>query len=240
MDGLTRAALGPQRASDLFGFVNLDEDQDGVVRQGRRWFRDRSGGGRPSWAARAARELRADDAWPSWTPRRYWLDTRIDWPRYARISWREVPAARRRHPELFRDRLVLVGGDFRGSGDDYHRIPHRAGRNTAVSGLTLQALMVDTIGAGLPIREPGRLPVLAAAALVAAIAIARVLCVRRAGPVAIWLAAGAVIYLALSFPLFWWAGLLLPATAPLLLLLLGLLAALALRLFLPSPPEVSP
>jgi serine/threonine protein kinase len=240
MDGLTRVALGPQRASDLFGFVNLDEGQDGVVRQGRRWFRDRSGGGRLSWAARAARGLRTTNAWPKGTPRSYWLDARIDWPRYTRISWRGVPAALGRNPGLFRDRLVLIGGDFRGSGDDYHRIPHRAGRDTAVSGLTLQALMVDTIGAGLPIREPGRLPVLAAAALVAAVAMARILCARRAGPIAIFLAAGAVIYLAFSFPLFWWAGLLLPAAAPLLLLLLGLLAALALRLFLPSPPEVSP
>jgi serine/threonine protein kinase len=238
VDGLTAAALGPQRTSELFGFVNLDEDRDGVIRRGRLWFRDISGHARPSWAARAARELRP--GLESGTPRVFWIDTRIDWPRYARISWQEIPAVLDRHPELFRDRLVLVGGgDFHGSGDDYHRIPQRSGRR-AVSGLTLQALMVDTIAAGFPIREPGKMSVLAASALIALLAMAGALCARRAGPIAAWLAVGAALYVALSFPLFWRTGLMLPVTAPLFLVLLGFIAALALRRLLPSPPEVSP
>lgn len=236
VDGLTAAALGPRRASALFGFVNLDEDQDGVVRRSRLRFRDRSGGERPSWAARAARQLRP--GLESGTPPDFWIDTRIDWPRYARISWREVPAALDRNPELFRDRLVLVGGDFRGSGDDYHRIPQRSGRR-AISGLTLQALMVDTIAAGLPIREPRKMPILAIATLGAALAMAGFLCARRTGPIAAWLAVGAALYVALSFPVFWWTGLMLPITAPVLLVLLGLVAALAMRRILPLHPEVS-
>ncbi|HEX6863848.1 MAG TPA: hypothetical protein VF414_13565, partial [Thermoanaerobaculia bacterium] len=148
-------------------------------------------------------------------------------------SWRQLPTTLRRSPGIFRDRLVLVGGDFRGSGDDYHRTAQGA-----LSGLTLQALMVDTILAGLPLREPGRMPVLAMAALAAVLAMAGVLCARRAGPIAAWLAAAAGLYLAVSFPVFWWTGLMLPVTAPLLLLLIGLLAALAWRRRLPSPPEV--
>ena len=239
IDGLTAAALGPQEVSPLFGLVNLDEDRDGVVRRGRLWFRDRDGGRQPSWAARTARHLRPGLGQEIRVPRQFWIDTRIDWTRYARISWRQVPTALDRSPELFRDRLVLVGGEFRGSGDDYHRIPHRSG-GRAVSGLTLQALMVDTIGAGLPIREPGRMPVLAAATLAAALVMAGALCARRAGPTALWLAAAAAAYLALSFPVFWWTGLMLPVAAPLLLVLLGLLVALVVRRNLPSPPGVSP
>jgi CHASE2 domain-containing sensor protein len=236
VDGLTAAALGPHRTSDMFGFVNLDEDRDGAVRRGRLWFRDVSGHERPSWAARAARGLRPE--LESGTPRVFWIDTRIDWPRYERISWREIPAALDRHPELFRDRLVLVGAELRGSGDDYHRIPQRSGKR-AVSGLTLQALMVDTIGAGLPIREPGRMLILAASALLAFLAMAGVLCARRTGPIAAWLGLGAALYVALSFPVLWWTGLMLPVTAPLLLVLLGFLATLVLRRLLPSPPEIS-
>jgi len=239
MDRLTISALGPQGASRIFGFVNLDEDQDGVVRRGRLWFRDVSGARHSSWAARAARALPSDFAWKHGMPREFWIDTRIDWPRYERISWRQVPAALDRYPGLFRDRLVLVGGDFRGSGDDYYRIPHRSGRNTAVSGLTLQALMVDTIAAGMPIRDPGRMPVLVAAALGTALAAAWVLCAYRVWPIAVWLAIGAGVYLAVSFLLFWWTGLILPVTVPSLFVLLGLLAALVLRRNLPSPPEVS-
>jgi CHASE2 domain-containing sensor protein len=222
LDGLTAAALGAQ-TSQLFGFVNLDEDQDGAVRRGRLRFRDRSGNARPSWAALAAGRTGEQ-------PRDFQIDTRIDWPRYSRISWRQVPMALQRSPGMFRDRLVLVGGELRGSGDDYHRIP-----GAAVSGLTFQALMVDTILAGMPVREPARMPVLAALWCATALAIGGVLCGGRA---AIWSVPAAGIYLALSFPVFWWTGLMLPVAAPLLLLLLGLLAALALRRILPSPPEV--
>jgi serine/threonine protein kinase len=232
VDGLTAAALGPQRVSRIFGFVNLDEDRDGAVRRGRLWFHDQSGNQRPSWAARAAQGLARE-------PRSFWIDTRIDWPGYARISWQQVPTALDRSPGLFRDQIVLVGGDFRGSGDDYYRAPYGSGRNTAVSGLTLQALMVDTIRSGLPIQELGRTPVSMIATLGAALAMAGILCARREGPSVAWAAAGAVLYLALSFPVFWWAGLILPVTGPLLLLAIGLLAALVLRRKLSSPPEVS-
>jgi serine/threonine protein kinase len=240
MDELTTAALGPRRASEVFGFVNLDEDRDRVVRRGRLWFRDRSGQERPSWAARAARGLGADRSRTHGSLRSFWIDTRIDWPGSARISWRQVPAALDRTPELFRDRLVLLGGgDIRGSGDDYHPIVHRSGRNTAVSALTLQAMIVDTIGAGLPVREPGRAPVLAAAALAAALVIAVLLSARRIVRMALGLAAGMAACLALTFPVFWWTGLILPVTAPLVLVLLGAVLALTLRRLLPSPPEAS-
>lgn len=224
LDELTVAVLG-QRTSQIFGFVNLDEDRDGAIRRGRLWFRDRSGNERLSLSGRAAR-------WKRERPRDFWIDTRIDWRRYSRISWHNVPRALDRSPGMFRDRLVLVGGDFRGSGDDYHRTAR-----TAVSGLTLQALMVDTILAGLPVRELGKAAVLAAA-LLAAVLMAWVLCGRGADLPAFWLTLAAGIYLALSFPVFWWTGLMLPSTAPLLLLLLGFLAALVLRRILPSPPEV--
>ncbi|HEV7509763.1 MAG TPA: protein kinase [Thermoanaerobaculia bacterium] len=237
--GLTASALGPRRAAEIFGFVNLDEDPDGAVRRGRLWFRDSSSSQRPSWAARATREFRPDLARENATGPSFWIDTRIDWNRYARISWRQVPAALDRNPGLFRNRLAVVGGDFQGSGDDYHRIRHRSGGSRAVSGLTLQALMVDTIEAGLPIREPGRMPFLAATILGIGLAMAGILCARRPGPIAAGLAVGAIVYLALSFPVFRRTGLMLPVTAPLLLVLLGLLAALLLRRNFPQPPEVS-
>lgn len=223
LDRLTVAALGP-RTAQIFGFVNLDEDRDGVVRRGRLWFHDRSGNERLSWAARAARS----------TPirRDFWIDTRIDWTRYSRISWLQVSAALDRSPEIFRERIVLVGGDFRGSGDDYHRTAR-----AAVSGLTLQALMVDTILKGLPVREPGRMSVLLCLILAAALSPTILLCSRRTASPVLWLALASGFYLAVSFPVFWWTGLMLPVAAPLLLLLTGALAAVALRRNLPSPPE---
>jgi serine/threonine protein kinase len=240
MSPLTLAALGPQRAADLFGFVNLDEDPDGVVRRGRLRFRDRSGAMRPSWAERAARGLGEDPVPLPAASREFPIDTRIDWPRYNRISWQHVPTFLQRNPGVFRNRLVLFGGDFRGAGDDYHRIPAYSDRTRAVSELMLQTLMVNTLTAGQPIREIGRVPVLILAALGVALAMAGLLSTRRSGPIAVWLGVGAGVYVALSFPVFWWADLMLPVTAPLLLGLLGLFVAVALRKLLPAPPEVSP
>ncbi|HEX7185696.1 MAG TPA: protein kinase [Thermoanaerobaculia bacterium] len=236
--GLTAAALGPDRTANLFGFVNLAEDRDGIVRRGRLRYRDRSGRVRPSWAAKAAEALRAGSTPPSEAGEVFWLDSRIDWPRYARISWRDVPAVLDRDPELFRNRLILVGAGFRGAGDDYHRVPHRLRKTAVVSGLTLQALLVDTIAAGLPVREPGRAPILAVVTLLAGLAMAGILCSRRSSAFVVFLAAAAALYLAVSFPAFWWAGQMLPVS-PLLLVLLGLCLALIVRRMLPPAPEVS-
>jgi CHASE2 domain-containing sensor protein len=237
--GLTAAALGPDRTAGLFGFVNLDEDPDSVVRKGRLGYRDRSGRVRPSWAAKAAAALRTGGVPPKAVDP-FWIDPRIDWPRYAQISWRDVTVALDRDPGLFRDRLVLVGGGFRGSGDDYHRVPHCAEGIAAVSALTLQAMLVDTIAAGLPVREPGRAPVLVAAALLLGFVMAGVLCARRPTLFSLLVAAAVALYIAISFPVFWWSGRMLPVSSPLLLALLGLSLALVVRRILPPAPEVTP
>ncbi len=218
MDRLTAAALGPRQASGMFGFINLDEDRDGVVRHGRLRFRDRAGTSGRRGPPISSRRL-------DLAGREFWIDARIGWNRYARISWKDVPAALDRDPGLFRGRLVLLGGEFNGSGDDYHRIPFRAGTGEAVSGLTLQALMVDTISTGLPVREAGRIPVLVLVMLAAACGMAGILCASRTRPIAVWSAAAAGVYLGVSFPIFWWTGLMLPITAPLLVALVGIVAA---------------
>ncbi len=226
--GLTAVALGPGGAESLFGFVNLDEDPDGVVRRGRLRFRDRNGNERPSWAALAAGallSLRAADR------KDFWIDYRIDPARFDRISWREIPGALAERSWIFRDRLVLVGDDA--AGDDVHRIPRREKR---ASGLVLQALQVATLAAGSPVREPSRSPFLALAALWTAGAAAAVLLVRRPAPVLAALLGGLLLYLGLSIPIFQRTGLLWPVTPLLLPSLIALsLAAILRRALSPIP-----
>jgi CHASE2 domain-containing sensor protein/tRNA A-37 threonylcarbamoyl transferase component Bud32 len=225
--GLTTAALGSRRSASLFGFVNLDEDPDGIVRHGRLGFRDRAGGERPSWAARAAGRISPLRA--SSDRKVFWIDPRIDASGYARISWRDISGALAKRPWIFRDHLVLVGGDVVAAGDDVHRIPHRTGRAKTVSGLTLQALLVDTLAAGLPVREAPRVPFLMAAALWTALAVAAVLLARRPAPVLTLLLGGLLIYLILSILIFHERGLLLPVTLPLLPALGALVLAMVFR-----------
>ena len=85
-------------------------------------------------------------------------------------------------------------------GTTSHRVPRRAGRAETVSGLVLQALLVDTLAAGLPVREAPRAPFLAGAALWAGLAAAALLLVRRPAPILAVLLAGLLLYLGLSIP----------------------------------------
>jgi serine/threonine protein kinase len=233
VSGLTSAALGPRRTAQLFGFVNLDEDPDEATRTGRLFFRNEAGGESPSWAARAAARLGTVPRLPPGTAFR--IDHRIDSDHYPRLLWRNLPAELAQRPQLFRDRLVLVGSDSPDAGDDYHKIPVRLGEIGAVSGLALQALQIDTIVAGLPVRSAPRMPILLLAALLAGAAALAVLQRDHAGRAVLGLAAFAACYTAVSFSFFKSTGLLFPITAPCLVAALGLAAGLMLRRFLPTP-----
>jgi len=233
--GLTAAALGAERSAALFGFVNLDEDADGAIRRGRLSFRDRSGGQRLSWAAKAATTISSLPA--SAASPRFWIDHRIDGSRYARISWRDVPAALAKRPGVFRGRLILVGGDVVAAGDDVQRVPGRSGRAETVSGLTLQALLADSIAAGLPVREAPRLPFVLGACAWTGLAAAAVLLARRMAPALAAFALGPLLYLAAAVAVFQRTGLLLPVTSPLLPALGALGIALILRRGLPPIPQ---
>jgi len=232
---LTAAALGPDRTAALFGFVNLDEDTDRVTRTGRLAFRDDEGGEHPSWAARAASMLGP-------VPRPlagpvFRIDHRVNGHLYAPLPWRDLPAALAHQPELFRDRLVLVGGDFPHSGDDNNLVPVSLGETRGVSGLTLQAVQVDTIAAGLPVREAPRAFVFLLAVLAAACAALSALLGRPGRAVAIVLELAA-LYAAASLLVFRQTGLLLPITAPVLVVALSFATALILRRRLTPIPSI--
>lgn len=143
--GLVSVALGPERASDILAFVNLQEDADGVTRRARRTFRDSEGAERNAWASRVAGE--------GGGPSSFWIDHSVDWRLLQRISWRDLPGRLREQPSLLAGRLVLVGGEFAASGDDYHRVPRRPGAEGAVSGVVLQALIANTILEAYPVRD---------------------------------------------------------------------------------------
>lgn len=239
--GLITTALGPARVGKLFGFVNVDEDPDGLIRRGRLAYADREGTTRDSFAARAARSQgkfssARGGAWPD----RFWIDHSVDWRLLERISWKDLPGQLDREPERFRDRLVLVGGDFAGSGDDYFRVPSRAGFPRAVSGVVLQALAIDTILSGVPVREPRSFPYDLGVSIAGAALLVGVLCLPNPRlPIYLFVALNGAHVFA-CFRTFRAAQILLPMTAPILTGIPTLALALLLRARLaPFPkPEV--
>lgn len=246
LNGLTAAALGPKRASDLFAFVNLDEDADGVNRRARLSYLDQSGSERDGWARRAVRSLE-DSALSSSSNRigallrehtpRFWIDHSVDWDRFKRVSWRDLAATLDREPAVFRDRLVFVGGDFVGFGGDYHRVPFRADAPPGVSGLVLQALIANTILLRFPIRELAPFPERLGVGLAVAVLMLTLLLSSR------WLAPVLLVvmligmYIGASFLLFRRTQVLLPLVGPLLTAAVAVLLASVLRFALPTFPE---
>jgi CHASE2 domain-containing sensor protein len=209
--GLAAAALGPQRISALFGLVNVHQDEDGRVRDGRIFFRDVPGGRRPSWAGAASSLLgiRAEHDDPGFV-----LDLAVDPDSFPSVPWRALPELARRDPGLFQGKLVLIGGDRASFADDAHRLASALGGARDVPGVVLQAMMVQTLLEGRPVRRAGQPWRLALAALGAAWTAGACLTARtpRLGLLASgMLIVGMPVLEALSFR---WTGLLLPLVVP--------------------------
>jgi CHASE2 domain-containing sensor protein len=148
---LTAYAIGPDRLTAMFGFANLDDDVDGRVRHARITYLDRAGKKRQSFAARAIQAAKLEPGPLSSFDRPVWIDYSVRPDSLAKISWKDV--GRKTSPDLFRDRLVIIGADYAGSGD-VHRVPK--GVNAGfVSGAEVQALIANTIVRGFPVRSPG-------------------------------------------------------------------------------------
>ena len=150
--GTTTAALGADRAAELFGFVNSPQDSDGIHRRSRLDYQTDDGERRRSWAARAASTVGVANAGEMARP--FWIDRSTDWTRLERVSWKDVSEELVVRPDKFKDRLVLVGASYAGSGDEV-RLSTRS--EQMVPGLILQALAVDSILSGFPGPERHRM-----------------------------------------------------------------------------------
>jgi len=64
------------------------------------------------------------------------------------VSWTDIPDEPPGSSSVFRDRLVVVGASFVGSGD-----LHRLTGNGVVPGVMVQTVITDTLLNGLPLRE---------------------------------------------------------------------------------------
>jgi serine/threonine protein kinase len=234
--GLVTAALGREKIETLFAFVNVQADPDGVVRTMPLVYRDQHGKSAYSLAARAARVLmgRSPAQTLSGAPLR--IDYSIDWTKFPRLSWKDLPEVLARQPEVFHDRVILIGGEFVGSGDVYNTSPYVTGRPKQVSGLVLHALTLNTLLEGTQIRTSDETVVLGFLCAALAMAATAVLCFSRNGRTMSMLAVSGLLYTVFSFLLFGWNRELSPIVAPAAALCLAILAAALLRQRLPPHP----
>jgi CHASE2 domain-containing sensor protein len=238
IQGLTAVALGPQRSEGLFGLVNVDEDPDGIVRRARLRYPRASGPAQESWAARLARL--GDPSFPeapAGQPAPFWLDYTVETRRFPRLPWMRLPELLAREPGTFAGKLVIVGGDLAGSGD-LHRIPSRTGTPEAVPGVLLQAIAVDTILSGYPVRESNRATSLLVYATACALSFFAVLVSPRLFAALGAVAVALVLVAAGAFALFHTRRVVVDLAGP--LLSLGLLSVIAVALRGRLPPHPAP
>lgn len=210
----TAAILG-DRYANLFGFVNLEEDQDRAIRHARTGFPDLEGRLRPTFAARVA------GAVPMPAP--FWIDYSVHPQSIARISYKDVAQAD------MRDRVVFLGSTYTGSNDD-----HSIGAQK-IPGVVLEAEIFNTIEAGFPVR--GLSSMLAIAGLAAFFIIAIALRYPYRAWISLVLAgglAGAYIFAAFVLGRSKW---MVPVVAPELALVLAAGAAWTLKARLSPYPR---
>jgi serine/threonine protein kinase len=217
----TAYILGPDRFSNLFGFVNLEEDEDRAIRRARVAFPPAS----PTFAARALHS-NVVSAEP------FWIDYSAPPREIPSVSFMDVESA---SPAKLRDRIIFIGATYSGSGDEWP-IPSTISR-AKIPGVVLQAEIANTIASNFPLHAvalPSVLVFMGAAAFLAA-----ALALRY--PHAPWISlivAGAVAagYAFAAFAASRWLDRIMAIIAPELAILLAAAAALVLaRRLAPYP-----
>jgi serine/threonine protein kinase len=153
LQGLTMAALGSEEnALRLFGFLNMRPDPDGRIRRAVAGFKTRDGRAILSLPAKAYRLLTGRDPVERQPAPRTWIDYSADWTKFRKIPWKDLSGVLAESPTAFSRKVVFVGGEYEASQDS-HRVPKRPGSPDELSGLLIQALILNTWLQDKPFRE---------------------------------------------------------------------------------------
>ncbi len=221
--GLIMAGLGSmERAEELFGFLNMQPDTDGCIRHMQLGLRNQDGKSMYSMSARAFQILAGSNISPEQARRRLLIDYSIDRSKFQRLSWKDLPLFLNKSPEMFRDKIVLVGGEYEGS-QDFHRVPFRPGLSRdEASGLIIHALTLNTLLQDNPIHDVSRSLVLLPMAAVMMFFSAAFLIRPKVFLHLIILFIIVSGFILIVYFLFRWNRLLLPVGVPLITLIIAL------------------
>jgi CHASE2 domain-containing sensor protein len=229
LKGLIMAALGSEeRARALFGFLNVLPDPDGRVRRVQLGLKGQEGQSLLSMPAKAYKILTSRNLTVKQMERPSWIDFSVDWIKFRKISWKDLPAFLNQKPDLFRDTMVFVGGEYEGS-QDFHRIPKKPGFQDEISGLLIQVLALNTLLQNRPIHQVNGFLALFPLAILFMIFSILFLTHRKVISLGIILFIILIGYLFISIFLFIQNRQLVPIGAPFLVLILTLIAVFFIR-----------
>lgn len=227
ISGLIMAAIGsPEQAEALFGFINIKPDSDGRIRSTKIGLQKQKGEWIYSMPAKLFQMLAGNVLSSKQVQERHWIDYSVNWRKFQKIYWRDLSLFLKQKPGLFKSKIVLVGGEYEGS-QDFHKIPHRLGLNfDEASGLTINALILNTLLQNKPIRVLKELSVLIFFTLISLFFSTVFLFLYRAFTFPIITVILSVGYVLGVYLLFLWKRILLPVVVPLIILVLSLVLIL--------------
>ncbi len=237
-EGLVTAALGPELSGAMFGYSNVTQDKDGVVRRNRLGYRGGTGDWTPVFASRVTSIVTGQPPAQAPLDNELWLDYRIDWRQIPSWSWKELRAVLARNPHALSGRFLLVGSDLAGSAESIFPLPRLPDMPAEAPGVVVQALMVNSLLDNAPIRGFVLTPPLFATALMFP-AMLLVLWLPRVTSGLTALAALALAFGVAAFLLFSWRAQVVPLGAPLVALALAAVTVVALRSRLPARPLIT-
>ena len=236
---LVANVLGPDRYRNLFGFVNLQEDEDHTIRRARSAYLDLSGRDRASFAGRLA-AISFDRTRPIPMESPIWIDYSVPLDDIPKISWKDLRGRLDTAPGLFRDKLIVVGADYEGTGDTT-RVPPFV-RANLVSGVFVQALIVNTILEGRTVHAFGLAACMAVAGICCFLILALALRFpHRFGRLLVAAGIALCAYLVFAFVICRISHVMVTLVAPAIAILMSILVAWGLNLYLrpyPTPERV--
>lgn len=233
--GAAAAALGPDRAAGLFRFVNVLEDEDGVVRRYRAVQQDVRRRAQPSFGLQAARQLAGREILVPSGRDPVWVDFSVDWRPNA-VAWSDVPELLAGDPGRFKDRLVIIGGKSE-FFEDLYRTPHVKGNPASIPGPAVHAAFIDGVLSGRNLTPVPAGWVLLAVALAVAVMAMGFLWLRRIEIPFLAAVLLLLTFLGFTVSVFYWSGGLVPVTPICLALGLAVAAVIYLRSRLPGVPD---
>ena len=229
ISGLIMAAIGsPEQVEALFGFINIKPDSDGRIRSANIGLQKQNGEWIYSMSAKLFQILTGNDLSSKQVQKPQWINYSVNWRKFQKVYWRDLPLFLKQKPGLFKSKIVLVGGEYEGS-QDFHKIPHRLGLDfDEASGLTINALILNTLLQNKPIRVLKELSVLIFLTLISLFFFTVFLFLYRAFtfPIIIITVILSVGYVLGVYLLFLWKRILLPVVVPLIILILSLVLIL--------------
>lgn len=225
--------LGQERYSNLFGFVNLEEDQDRTLRRARTMYPDRNGRRWASLAARAVAAASLSPPPPLTSDAPFWIDYSVHPRDISLISWKNVGNT---EAAILRDRIVFIGDTSTSSNDE---LPIPSTVSVAkIPGVVLEAEIANTIAGGFAIRDPGLPACLVPLGAAVCLVIALTLCYpHRSGIAPILTGVVACGYLSMALLLFRSLKWMIAVVAPEFAILLAVVAAWTLKSRLSPYPE---